>query len=213
VRRSVKARRSVRPPQPREFAATVEALPAAVVSRARRRPVPATRETWTRPKLIGIALTGIAIVVVAYLAYLAGLNNFRSDLNRVNSDVNQRVQAQSVEITRLQSKSADLEAKLAAATTDLGIVRTKIQLQRATLRAYQARAHLASGDESQALKDLNDANQALDAAGAIASSDTKSQITAAQQSLLAADGAIRGRSGAVPAMEKLGDQLALLTAE
>lgn len=211
----MKARRLARTLPSREIAAptVAEALPVAALPRARRQRIPVRRETWTRPKLIGIALTGIAIVVVAYLAYLAGLNNFRSDLNRVNSDVNQRVQAQSVEISRLQSKSADLEAKLAAATTDLGIVRTKIQLQRATLRTYQARAHLAGGDETQALKALNDANQALDAAGAIASSDTKTQIGAAQQSVRATDAAIRGRGGAMAALEKLGDQLALLTAE
>lgn len=181
--------------------------------RARRRPDAARRETWTRPKLIGIALTGIAIVIVAYLAYLAGLNYFRSDLNRVNSELNQRVQAQSVEISRLQSKSADLDAKLAAATTDLGIVRSKLQLQRATLRAYQARTHLMSGDETQALKDLNEAGLALDAAGAIASADAKSQMTASQQSVLTAESAIRTRTDAIPALERLGDQLALLTAE
>jgi hypothetical protein len=191
----------------------VDALPVAALPRARRPRDTAGRDLWSRERLIAIALTGIAIVAVAYLAYLAGLNYLRSDLNRVNADMNQRVQAQSVEISRLQSRSADLEAKLAAATTDLGIVRTKIQLQRATLRAYQARAHLAGGDEAQALKALNDTGLALDAAGAIASSDTKSQIGSAQQAVLAADRAIRGRQGGVAALETLGDQLALLTSE
>ena len=181
--------------------------------RSRRRRPTARRAFWSRSKVAGIGVTALVIVAVAYLAYLAGMSVLRSDLNRVNAELNQRVQAQSTELARLQAKSSDLEAKLGVATTDLGIVRSKLQLQRATLRAYQARVHLASGSQSEALKDLNEASLALDAAGAIASSDVKNQISGALQLVREADSVIRTEGSAVPTLERLSDQLTTLTAD
>ena len=211
----MKTRRFARSPQPHAPTADWQGLdrPAAHLPRSRRHQIAARRPSWTRPKIAGVTLTALVIVAVAYLAYLAGMSVLRSDLNRVNAELNQRVQAQSAELAGLQAKSADLEAKLGAATTDLGIVRSKLQLQRASLRTYQARLHLAGGDQSEALKDLNDASLALDAAGAIASSDAKNQIGDALQLVREAEGAIRTEGSPTPALERLSDRLATLTAD
>lgn len=210
----VRARRFARTQPGREAAeASGGAAPIAVLPRARRQRGAVRRVTWTGPKVTGVALTALVIVAVAYSAYFGGINVLRSDLDRVNTDVNQRVQAQSDDLARLQAKSSDLEAKLAAATTDLGIVRSKLQLQRASLRISQARIHLGAADQTQALKDLNDASLALDAAGALASSDVKNQIGAALQLVKDADTAVRARQDASALLERLTDRLAVLTAD
>lgn len=106
------------------------------------------------------------------------------------------------------------EAKLTAAVTDLGIVRSKLQLQRAASRSYQARTHLAAGDRDQALKDLNDASLALGAAGSIASAEVKAQISSALTLVQEAEQAIRAQSGEPDRLlERLSDQLSTLTAD
>lgn len=179
------------------------------------RKIRATRRgLWTPRRVIALALAIGALVIGIYLVYLVTVAVLRSDLDRANTGLSERVQAQSVELSRLQAKSADLEAKLAAAITDLGIVRSKLQLQRAASRSYQARTHLAAGDRDQALKDLNDASLALGAAGAIASAESKTQISSALTLVEEAEQAIRAQSGESDRMlERLGDQLSTLTAD
>lgn len=210
----MKTRRIGRTPQRSDpsLEALSESRPVTVLSRVRRhRAGSAGFKRLLRPVAVTVlALVGLFAVV--YLIYFATIAVLRSDLNRANADVNQRVQAQSLELTRLQTRSADLEAKLAAAMTDLGIVRSNLQVHRAALRTHQARSNLAGGDATQALKDLNDASLALGAAGAIASPDVKLQIAAALQLTRDAESAIRDQNNADLALSRLGDQLARLTA-
>lgn len=209
----MRARRIARASQAQEIVADpTEARGITVLDHPSRSPSN-PRLNWPVRRILLLVTIVVAGLAAVYLLYLVTVAVLRSDFYRANADVNQRVQAQSVELARLQSKSADLEAKLAAAMTDLGIVRSKLQLQRATLRAYQARTHLAQGDSGQALKDLNDVGQALDAARAIASPDVKAQIGTASDLVRAAEVEIRGRNHAAPALDRLHDQLAVLSAD